>query len=407
MCKVFGVAGINDSNRGDVIRISKAVGKKMVTFEKDGFGYCAINSKGELHGEKWLKPEHVFNKRIRRKMKTAREVIPRLDKPVLENFGNVITGYQPIIQQPAPPVYDDFGEGALGDSVAIIMHSRHSTGAAKTVKNVHPFVNYNTALVHNGIVYNEDDAVFYKTVSDCDSEILLNQYNSEMVQMDSRRLAAALAPVEAYFACLVLTEGMDQNEKMYPIMDIFKADADLEIVYIHDLEVYTFCTKGSIVVDVCKDIGYSTSRPMKIADNVLIRIDAVTGKIAEEMPFEYKGGHSYYGASYGYNNDTYLKSRHGEDWENYTDKYENNGVPHYREDHNDNDPDEPNYRKSAKESADAFKELTSDPLDNGSTFSSDDINKVLLSQEEKESVDLTIEEIMEKHRDKTKGGRHA
>lgn len=165
MCKVFGVAGITDKNRGDIIRIIKSVSKKMVAFEKDGFGYCAMDSEGNLFGEKWLKPEHVFSKRLKRKHKPAREVIPKLDKPVLSEFGDLIEGYKPVIEKASPPIYDNFGKGQLGDASAIIMHSRHGTGAKVEIKNVHPFVNFQTALVHNGIVYNETDPIFYKKIT--------------------------------------------------------------------------------------------------------------------------------------------------------------------------------------------------------------------------------------------------
>jgi len=412
MCKVFGVAGINDKNRGDIIRIIKEVSKEMVKFEKDGFGYSAIDKNGKVYGEKWLKPEHVFSKRLKRKHKPAREVIPKADRKVLTEFDGLLEDYAPLIQKSAPPVYDNFGDGNLGDATAIIMHSRLSTGASKSIENVHPFVNFETALVHNGIVYNEEEEIFYKQVSDCDSEILLNQYNSELVQMDSRRIAAAMAPVEAYFACLVLTQAMNKDENMYPVLDIFKADANLEVVYIHDLDVFAFCTLGSIIVDVCKSIGYSTSVPIKIKDNYLIRIDAVTGKIVEKEYFEYEGGHSWAGStSYnGWsspNNEKYYKSRYGQEWESEMERDMLDDIPDHKEYKDDKDMDEPLYR-SAEESAKVFTEssnnklieMTKDPLNNGSEFTNEDINTVLLTEEE-----ITVQSILNKHRDK--GTRHA
>ena len=391
MCKVFGMAGLTDKNRGDAIKLLKEVSKKMVVFEKDGFGYAAIDESGEVYGEKWLRPKDVFSKRIKRKIKPAREVIPRLDKPVLKTFDGLLEGYKSILQKPAPPIYDNFGKGELGKACAVIAHSRHSTGASTSIENVHPFVNYETALVHNGIVWNEDNPLFYKEVSDCDSEIILNQYNQELVQMDSRRIQETVDPLDAYFACLVLTNAMDKDENMLPVMDIFKADANLEIVYIHDLDLFTFCTEGSIVVDICKseDFGYSTSRPIKVTDNFLIRINAITGEIVETEYFDYSRKNTNY-------NDNYLQSRYGANWKDYA---TGEDIPEHKEYYKDKDKD----NRSAEDSAKTFIEKSGEIVETRGGFWGpyDMANEVIVEEEEREK----LESKYSGHRDL--GTRHA
>lgn len=311
MCKIFGMAGVNQTNRGDAINFLKAITPKMTKFEQDGFGYAAINEHGEVFGEKWLRPKDCWSKRIKRKNKPAKEVIPKLDRPLLEKFDGLLSDYKKTWNTPAPCVYDSFGNVDLGSAVAFIAHSRMGTGGGISINNVHPFVAENTALIHNGIVYNHNEPIFYKTQSDCDSEILLNRYNDEIVQMDSRRIQEVLDPVDAYLACMVLTNVVDDDESIYPALDIFKADANLDVVYVHDLELYMFCTDGKLIVDTCKEFGWATSNIASIADENLIRIDAVTGEIAEVTEFTYENTRK------GYGGDVELKSRYGANWQDY------------------------------------------------------------------------------------------
>lgn len=311
MCKVFGFSGVNETNRGDAIEFLKLMTPKLTKFEQDGFGYAAINANGDVFGEKWLRPEDCWKKRVKRKSKPAKEVIPKLDKPILLKFDGLLSDYKKTWQKPAPPIYDNFGDVDLGSAVAFIAHSRLGTGGGVNISNVHPFVSEGTALVHNGIVYNHNDPIFYKTKSNCDSEVLLNRYNDELVQMDSRRIQEALEPIEAYLACLVLTQSVDENEELYSTLDIFKTDANLDVVYVHDLDLYMFCTDGKLIVDTCVELGYSSSNVYSLADNNLIRLDAVTGEIVEVTEFDYVNNRKTFAG------DLELKSRYGSNWKDY------------------------------------------------------------------------------------------
>ncbi len=328
MCKVFGVAGVNEENRGTIIQIMKDITPSMTKVEDDGLGYAAVDKDGNVFGEKWLKPEHAWKKKKKRKMQSASRVVPELDTPILSEFNDVVDAPSEIY---SPPLYDTFGEGELKNAVAFILHSRLSTGGANSVKieNVHPFVKHGTALIHNGIVYNEEK--FTKFISSCDSEILLNQYVEHDVNMDSRNIEESLKDVDAYFACLVLSSTLDRDEKIVPIMDIYQDGASLKVVHVHDLNATFFLTQAMDLLTICKEKGWTTSRYFQVKEDVLIRLNAVTGKVIEKEPFYY--------ASYRYSSfdswssgekEKYYMSRYGANYEKY-EKEDNDAEPSYRQ----------------------------------------------------------------------------
>lgn len=428
MCKVLGVAGVSEKNRGDVIKFLKAVTPKLCTVERDGFGYAAIDASGNVFGEKWLEPEHAWLKRIKRKHLPAVEVTPKVDKPVLDQFESILENYAPMYHQPAPPIYDTFGERKLGEAVAFVLHSRFGTNGSKKIEHVHPFVAQETAMVHNGIVYNDD--AFFK-VTDCDSEVLLHLYNERIVNMDCRGIEEALEDVQAYLACLVLSQTIDAKDNMVPILDIFKADAQLSLVHVHELGVTFFCTEGRIVIETCKELGLSSSRAFNMQDEVLVRLHAATGEILEKEEFSFNGTYKY-----GYNmatgkwgsqeEKTYLMSKYGEDWEQhrYTDEYEDacrdewdDDVPNHKEYKSKYDTDEPDYRKEAKEASggiyDATKGATTasrgfDILEKASATAKrvkerfkdphfcandDEAKEIFLDQEERQKVEDNLKDV--------------
>lgn len=331
MCKVFGVAGVNDKNRGSIIQIMKDISPSMTKMEKDGIGYAAMDKDGNIFGEKWLKPEHAF-KIKKKRVVPASEVVSNLDQAILSQFQDVID-HSPS-EKYSRPIYDKFGEGNLKDAVAFVLHSRFSTGTDNvTIENVHPFVNQGSALIHNGIVYNENK--FMKTISSCDSEVLLNQYNLHNVNMDSRNLTEALLDVDAYFACLVLSQTIMEDSSVVPILDVFQNGASLKIIHVHNLNATFFLTSATDLVELCKKKGWTTSRYYDVKEDVLIRLNAITGQVIEKEQFYYYGRKNY-----NYNNswtkdekETYYKSRYGEDYVKYIG--ENNDAP----------DEEPDYRK--------------------------------------------------------------
>jgi len=329
MCKVFGVAGVNEKNRGTIIQIMKDITPDMTRNEDDGLGYAAIDAMGNVFGEKWLDPEKAWKKGKRRRQ-PASQVITKLDAPILSELHDAVDTPSELN---SPPTYDKFGTGELKNAVAFILHSRLSTGGANSVKieNVHPFVKEGTALIHNGIVYNEEK--FTKTISSCDSEILLNQYLDYNVNLDSRRLSDAMFDVDAYFACLVLSNTILETEEVVPILDIYQNGANLRVIHVHDLGATFYLTSAIDLIDICKEKGWTTSHYFSVKEDVLIRLNAITGKVMEKEEFFYESRRSNY-----FNNWTkeekelYYKSKYNDEYE----KYSKEGK--------DDPEDEPAYR---------------------------------------------------------------
>ena len=343
MCKVFGVTGINEQNRNSIIQIMKDITPAMTIMEDDGLGYAAINKEGKVFGEKWVNPKDAFKKSFQKKIQPASALVSNLDKQILEQFHDVVDYAENTIEAPSPSVYDRFGDGNMKEAVAFILHSRWSTGGNDSVniQNTHPFVKNGTAMIHNGIVYNEDE--FKKETSTCDSEILLNQYEKYNVNMDSRSMSEAYKDVDAYFACLFLTQTITEKEEMVPILDVFQNGASLKIIHVHHLNATFFVTNAPDLLNICKKRGWSTSRAFSVSENVLIRINAITGEVLEKQDFDYDVSYKWQ-KPMGANNthdsimdddksQAYLKSRYGADWRNYEMR---DGV--------ENDLDAPAYR---------------------------------------------------------------
>lgn len=321
MCKVFGVTGVNEKNRSVIIQIMKDIVPSMTKFENDGLGYAAINKEGKVFGEKWVNPKDAFKKRFQKKIQPASVLVPNLDKPILEQFHDVIDYSEAVVETFSPPIYDRFGDGKMQDAVSFILHSRWSTGGKDSIniQNTHPFMKNGTAMIHNGVVYNEDD--FKKESSTCDSEILLNQYEKHNINMDSRSMTDAFKNVDAYFACLFLTQTITEKEEMVPILDVFQNGASLKIIHVHQLNATFFVTNSQDLIDVCKKKGLSTSRAFGVSENVLIRINAITGQVIEKQEFDYEVSYKWSPSNNTHDSvmdddksEAYLKSRYGADW---------------------------------------------------------------------------------------------
>lgn len=339
MCKVMGMAGLNDTNRGGAIKLFKKMSELMTISERDGFGYATIDSNGNIFGEKWLSVSQVFKKRpdfnsLKKKANDEINNLKMLDDFVYNTLGDVVelqhtnknrsnNFYEEIEGTRFTQGYGVIGNGKLKDAVAIIAHSRFATNSDSSIKAVHPFYNAdnNVALIHNGILSNHNDPGFRKTVSKCDSEVLLHRYTDFNVNMDSREIDSAMIDVEGYFACLTLAQGLDKNGQIYSIMDIYKGDAFLDVVYVQELGINVFCTNGQLIIKACEKLGFNHSSIFRIDDLVLLRLDAVTGMLAEKQEFEWSENVAYD----QWNDETFIKSKYG------VDALPDN-IPSYRED---------------------------------------------------------------------------
>jgi predicted glutamine amidotransferase len=290
MCKVMGMAGINDKNRKQALTIMKMMTDKMVKSERDGFGYAAIDRDGFVYGEKWTNVNEAMKKRPSW-VKHNKVETEELNQSVLSQFGELVDNKYSHVNVDDLILQDDnyckFGQGSLKDAVAIIAHSRFATVSAKTINEVHPFYHHNDniALIHNGIIKNHTASYFEKIYSDCDSEVILHQYAENLVNLDSRAIGEAVRDLEGYFACLTLAQAQAKDQSFYPAMDIFKGDAFLDVVYIQELNLNVFCTRGDIVTSICRELKLKCSKAFPVKDLNLIRINAITGEITERQGF--------------------------------------------------------------------------------------------------------------------------
>jgi len=247
MCKLMSIIGINDDNRKDVLEFVSLVTPNIITTgcNMDGFGYMAINKNGELFGEKWLKPYNAF---------TYKDI----------NEDN----YLPI------------GSVDLNNVTTICLHARYAT-CSKDFKNVHPFVEGYTSLIHNGMISNHLDLV--KKYSTCDSEVILHEYLRLNVNKNHKNIKQLSDKLNGYYSVAILS----RNEENTPILDIFKQNgADLCFTYIDQLKSIVYCSVPSILYKTMYELKWTHMNPIyKLTDGYFIRLNAITGKVINKYKF--------------------------------------------------------------------------------------------------------------------------
>lgn len=253
MCKILMIAGLTESKQNAANRFLMAAMPGMVENDKDGVGYVASHLEtGELFGERWMSPKAAFR---RREPLTARDVALREHLRLAVNIEES---------------YNSFGNRGAFSSV--MLHARFAT-CGVSLKNVHPFVREDTALIHNGVITNPDD--FRRILSTCDSEAILDGYLSMGVDTHIDSVSDLANALEGYYACGVL--GRDRDGVR--IMDIFKSDtASLYVSWVKSLETWVYCTRAEIIRDAAKKARTSCSTPREIQTGWIIRLNAETGE---------------------------------------------------------------------------------------------------------------------------------
>lgn len=259
MCKVAAIAGITDKNRGDVWVFAQILGQSMSLGNSDGLGYAAFDKDGKLFGERWL-----FND-------TA--------------FGD-LTQIKGLDSQKMGKIYSHFGKVDKDSAQGIVLHTRAAT-CEKGIVNTHPFVDSleapTVAIIHNGMIYNEEK--FPRTYSTCDSEVLAPLYADHLVGHDLKNLNKFTPELEGWYTVLALAK--DQDDKM--IMDAFTDSGRLGSFYIKELETRVWSTYAVDVQQVAKSLGLTAIDEMKMDRDTAIRIDVLTGDIVDDIKLETSG----------------------------------------------------------------------------------------------------------------------
>lgn len=261
MCKIMVIPGIKPTKaiQTKVRKFMVAAQPFMCQFDNDGFGFMAVGDRG-LHTEKWLKTEDAF---------WDRTILGGSETGLIEKYKGFISGGQK---------YAVTGQtNSLLYSVA--MHSRMAT-CEKSIANTHPFRDGDSALIHNGVISNAKELTFKH--STCDSETILNEYNKCNVSGNVENISEVVYALEGYFACAVFTKIGNQW-----VLDIFRDDrASLVGVFVHELQTMVFCTTKEIVDATLKKLGWKQGVAYAVSDNMLVRLDAVTGDVLASTEFD-------------------------------------------------------------------------------------------------------------------------
>lgn len=295
MCKILVMPGVKTDNQEALLDFIKEMGEEMTMMNTDGLGYAAIDTEGKMFGERWHNNREAFD---------VRNPITELDKNIMEKCLGFLWKEES---------YDSHGVVNLGNISSLILHTRSAT-SGKDFCNTHPFVNQNTALIHNGIIRNHEK--FDKEVSTCDSEAILAQYLKHNVAENPEAIKDATKPLAGYWACGVLSYSNGE-----PIVDIFRdKQARLSSAYIKEFNTTVYTTDIDDLMKAAKSCALTVTSVFTVEREKMIRYHALTGDVLGVYEFEGNSstsvysGHSSGGHWNGYGNhnhtSTTKKSKH-------------------------------------------------------------------------------------------------
>jgi hypothetical protein len=253
MCKIMGIAKVNDENRDNAWAMVIALGDIMSRTQRDGLGYAAFDKQGRIFGERWLENKLAF---------TDFSVNKKLTPAKIEKL------------------YNFFGEEVLRkEAQSIILHTRMAT-CGRGLNNTHPFVDNleapNTAIIHNGIIANDDE--LEKKFSTCDSEVLVHLYQKHEVAKSLDNIKKVAAELIGWYTVLNLTT--DATGRM--VMDIYTDAPRLTSYFVKELDTRVYCTSGTDIEEAAEILEFTISDRQVIKSNTAYRIDVLTGDLLEE-----------------------------------------------------------------------------------------------------------------------------
>lgn len=253
MCKVAGVTKVTDANRDNVWAMMIALGDIMSRSQRDGLGYAAFDKAGNIFGERWLENDLAFTDLSMNKKLTP----ARIEK-----------------------VYNFFGEKVSRDEAqAIILHARMAT-CGRGLKNTHPFTDTlekpHTAIIHNGIIANDDE--HEKKFSTCDSEVLVHLYEKFKVSEKLENIKQVVSELIGWFTVLNLSRTPEN--KM--ILDIYTDARRLNSYYVKELDTRVYSTSAYDIEEAAKILGFEISDRQSVDPDKAYRLDVLTGNVLEE-----------------------------------------------------------------------------------------------------------------------------
>lgn len=253
MCKIAGVTKVTDKNRDSVWAMMICIGDLMSKTQRDGLGYAAFDKAGNIFGERWLENKLAFmDFSVNSKMTAS-----KIEK-----------------------IYNFFGEKVLrNEAQAIILHTRMAT-CGRGLKNTHPFIDNlekpHTAIIHNGIIANDDE--HEKKFSTCDSEVLVHLYEKFKVSEKLDNVKKVASELIGWFTVLNLTTNAEK--RMF--MDIYTDAPRLQSYFVKELDTRVYSTSAYDIEEAAKILGFTLSDRESIKANMAYRIDVLTGELVEE-----------------------------------------------------------------------------------------------------------------------------
>ena len=256
MCKVFAMTNVSQFKVNSKF-ISIVRNEVCRHADQDGFGYAVLSKKGDIGGERTMRPL---------------------------NFRPLIDPESPKTTKELPIVLDannSFGKIDLANPKSFIAHGRLSTNSVSLV-NTHPFTNGEVALIHNGVVRDPTNTL-KNLVSTCDSEILLRYWEKDGIEAIEKM-------VTGYYAVAIL----DKNGLLHIIRD---DRADLYISYCRTVDSFLIATTSEIINNVAKEMKWKIEHPEEILEKSYTTFDGnsiLNHRSITPRTSEY-GGQNYYG----------------------------------------------------------------------------------------------------------------
>lgn len=280
MCKVMMMAGLSSKHKAKAESLAKEMMKIISKTEKDGFGYAAITANGTVYGEKYLNADDFMSKQP---PGTVDPVLVKIKKSLGEGIKDIDVmhnKYKAFGTKTAPPV-------------AMIIHSRWSTVGGDNIDNAHPFFELDdanapaTALIHNGTIKNHLELT--KKYSTCDSEVILHEYNKNLIQLNPYGIHDLARTLRGEYAVGVLSSSDDG-----PIMDIFKSNKPLNVGYVKELDCLVFATRSEDLIEAVKAAGMTLKITTEVIDGRFMRFNAVTGeRVGDVIKFDLSNTYYY------------------------------------------------------------------------------------------------------------------
>ncbi len=282
MCKILLIPGLNPKNVENNWAFIESMAYAMSHANKDGLGYVSLTGPESICIERWHNNDDAFDVRV--------------DKPnTAEKYLGFLKGSQ--VSRRYVKV------GNYSDKIhAIMLHTRMAT-SGKEFENTHPFFDKETGttLIHNGVIRNVETADNIR--STCDSERILNKYLEHGVASNLSNIQSMVDDLKGNFACGVLAKTADTV-----FIDIFKSRANLYAAKIKELGCMVFSTSLNDIEEVCKNLGFKILDKFECRDDMLLRLNAMTGEAIDCKEYKDTATPSY--QQHSTYNDYWDKNKH-------------------------------------------------------------------------------------------------